>query len=295
MGASTATAASSKRQRVDQAPDSDTASEEDEGSGRLVRLAAERLLCGLPGASTNHRPGPARPSAPGTHPPPPSLDTVPLSRQSTATTVPATQPSRSQYGKSTTPTSPLPPIPTLLSPPRGPVHARLRRKALQRYLDRADQDAAGLQATTTDEEVDQLAPTDNEAAHEFRHGVPQEPRAGPSASGSAPRYTYNSVRTHAASQPQAGPSERRREHEREREREPESEPESVPEAGPGPNDPDLTPAMLLLMERERAMAAKAHAELEGQLNRRHRALLFTEATEPPRHSSSTPSATTIDP
>lgn len=255
-----------------------------------MRVAAELLLSGFPGASIDRRPDPVQPSAPGTHPPPPSLATAPLSRESTATTVPDVQPprraagvpSRSHYGKSTTPTSPIPPIPNLLSPLRDPVHARLRHKALVRYIDCANRDAeaAMAEAASTDEEEDQLAPTDDDEVPETdfggssgtRRGLPQEARAD-----SASQRTYGRTRTHVPSQPQPGPSERRRESAPE----PEPEPESDPESEPGPNSRRLTPAALLLRERLRAVAAKVQTEAQGLLNRDQRARLFGEAARPP--------------
>lgn len=256
-GASDAPSASTKRQRINQAPKDDTAAmseTEDE-----------------------------RPGRPATDPP--------LSRQSTATTISAAQPprslagspSRSQYGKSVTPTNPVPRLPTLLSPTRGPVHARLRRKALQRYIDRVDQDIEAADAAGTDEEIDQLAPTDNEELPEkgsrllsgIRQGAPQDASTGPSAPGLVPQRTYGGTRTHVHPQPQAGPSGRRREPESSPEPEPEPEPEEL-----DPNSPRTTTAKLILKERARALAAKVQEEVQGVLTQRQRRL-FAEATEPP--------------
>lgn len=92
----------------------------------------------------------------------------------------------------------------------------------------------------TDKEVNELASTDNEGVPEFHHSVLRKPSAGSSMPDSAPWYTYNSTRT------QAGPSECRCEH----------EPESEPDTEPSPNNPDLTPAMLLLREREQAIMSQ---------------------------------------
>ncbi|KAF8602242.1 hypothetical protein BDV93DRAFT_509480 [Ceratobasidium sp. AG-I] len=206
--ASATSSGSSKRQRVGEILVEDTATESETDDERFPaqdRRAVEQLLfrsgIGEQGLDSDRRP------LPGTQPPPPSPNNAPPSRESTPTTVPETQASRSlggnaqsHCGKSFTPASPVPPIPTLLSPPRGLVHARLRRQALVRYIGRTDRDAKAAGR----EEADQLAPTDDDEVPETdygrttepRHGLAQEASTGPFAPSAAPQRTYRRDRTH---------------------------------------------------------------------------------------------------
>ncbi|KAG9121937.1 hypothetical protein FRC07_001886 [Ceratobasidium sp. 392] len=160
----------SKRARTTDCTTTESETELDDDSGNSpVRRAAERIANACPGMVVG-----ADGSQSGTCPPPPS-------RAPTPEFVPATQYSQastrshslggslSHYGESvpgkSTPPEPVPPIPMLIGTSRGPVHHRLRQKALKRYFDRANRDAerADKEAGVQDEdEVDQLDPTDDE-------------------------------------------------------------------------------------------------------------------------------------
>lgn len=120
---------------------------------RSARAPADHMLRGNPGVPANRQPDSTRSSPRGTQPPPPLPKNAPLSRKSTANTV------------AVRPTTPLPPIPSLLSPARDPVHARLRRKALQRFIDRADCDAEAALADS-----DEVPETDVEVPTRTRPG-----------------------------------------------------------------------------------------------------------------------------
>ncbi|KAF8596096.1 hypothetical protein BDV93DRAFT_563645 [Ceratobasidium sp. AG-I] len=150
-------------------------------------------------------------------------------------------PSRSHYGKSVTPTSPIPQIPTLLLPARDPVHARLRGKALKKYYNRADDDAkaadakAGQGVTTDDEEVSETDPD-----------VPSRPQRIPSQPLSAPPELDNA----------AGPVFH-------------------------PNSPSLAPSDLLLRERNRVVAAHALAEATKLLGGQRASRLIAKSTAAP--------------
>lgn len=287
QGTSNAPGASTKRPRINPVVENDTATEsemEDEWSRNPVRTVAEQLLSGVPKASNNHNPRPAS-FAHNTHPPRPSPNDHPVSRQSTATTVPATQPpcslvgvsSHSHYGGSVTPTSPIPPIPNLLSPTSGPVHGHLRRKALQRYMDCVDRNAETAATEASDEEVDELMPTDADEAPAtepntslgVRYGVPQKASSGPFAPGTASQRTYTKTRTHIPSQYQTHSSEPKRRAGPERERE------------DSPDPSRLTSAARIRKEGTLALAAKVQAESEGLLKQRQRSLLVKQATKPP--------------
>jgi hypothetical protein len=245
---------------------------DEEWAGHPMRVPSEYVLRGPPGASLNQRPNVAQ-SAPGNRrPPPPSDDSVP-SRSVTG------QPSRSQYGGPSTTTHPLPPIPTLLSPVRGPVHARLRKKALERFFDSADRDAEAAEADDPsptaqtndlgapaptedeDEDFDQLARANTDEVPETDFGP------GSPAPTAAPQRTYGGSRTHLPSEPESTPAE--------------SDNEDEPDPDLQPNSSRLTSAQLIQRERTRAVAAKALAEARELTSQRQRSRLFAEATSAP--------------
>lgn len=274
---------SSKRHCVAD-PDTATESETDEWpkqNERPARVAAERIINALPGTSLNTRPTPS-----GTHPPPPTPANSPPSRESTPTTVPASPHScsfnqsrvPSQYGRSVTPDSPMPPIPTLLFPAREPTHAHPRHKASKRHFDRVDRDAAPASAPfenddaagsarapalAAGEDVDELVPTDEEEVPETEDASVRR-----FAARSAPQRTYGRTRTHQPSQSQTTLAE----------------PNNNDEPVLRPNSPSLTPAELIRRERTRAVTAKALTQSQGFFGgraRRHNGPLFAEASAPP--------------
>ncbi|KAG8721093.1 hypothetical protein FRC09_008495 [Ceratobasidium sp. 395] len=131
----------SKRARVDPVENTDTESGTDNEPIAVTRA----IRPSTPNSSARTRPTNRPPSSPLRllYPPTPTDQPRPSlpSRERTATTVLDSQPtapasrshslggSLSHYG------DPLPPMPDLSAPVRGPTHARLRSKALQRVLD----------------------------------------------------------------------------------------------------------------------------------------------------------------
>ncbi|KAG9123620.1 hypothetical protein FRC07_014488 [Ceratobasidium sp. 392] len=160
---------SDKRQRV--APENNTATEDEtedespEGPSAATRATAEHMKKLFAGPLNQ-----TRPSGPGTRAPPPTREpteaTVPARDSATPSRPDSFGATQSQLGRA------MPPLPMLLAPVRGPVHARLRTKAIQRYLDSVDREVkaaeANRAATTApnDEEVDELVPTDAEEVPE---------------------------------------------------------------------------------------------------------------------------------
>ncbi|KAG9085386.1 hypothetical protein FS749_004458 [Ceratobasidium sp. UAMH 11750] len=286
---------SSKRSRMEPANDTATESEsEDEEEMRRhgpARVAAMRII---ESCHSGKLPAEPQPSVSGTCAPPPTREVTP------DTVVESAAPSRNQsFGATLSqPGQPMPPLPMMISPPRGPVHARLREKAMQRYYDRVEQDAKAAEAEAAalhPDEVDELDPSDTEEVPETEalgsvasfHSLamkPQSTLALPApASTSAPVHnpntakqrTYGAARSHAASSSKAkaaGPDTI----------EPD-DPDSD-DAGPipGPNSPRLTAADLIRRERTRAVAAKVQAEFRALADGHSRPRrLFAEASQPP--------------
>ncbi|KAG8712365.1 hypothetical protein FRC08_014691 [Ceratobasidium sp. 394] len=282
---------SNKRPRVE--PENDTATEsetEDEEEMRRhgpARVAARTIIRSCSGTL------PAEPQPPvlGTRAPPPTRETTP------ATVLESSAPSRVQsFGATLSqPGQPMPPLPMMLVPPRGPVHARLRGKALQRYFDRADRDAEAAEAAEAKaaragapdpDEVDELDPTDIEEVPETElddsiaswHTLTRKPpkkSAAPTAQKTTARRTYGGTRSHA---PPASNANTTAPDAMEKD---DSEPED-PNPIPRPNSPNLTAAELIRRERTRAVAAKVQAEMRNLTNTRpHARRLFAEASQPP--------------
>ncbi|KAG8719935.1 hypothetical protein FRC08_001596 [Ceratobasidium sp. 394] len=287
---------SNKRPRVgpenDTATESETEDEEEMIRDGPARVAAHRIIRSCSGGVL-----PAQPQPPvsGTHAPPPT-------RKVTPATVLESPPSRNQsFGASLSqPGAPMPPLPMLLEPPRGPVHARLRAKALKRYVDRVDRDAEAAEAAEAeaaratapvpDEEVDELEPTDTEEVPETElndsiaswHTLTRKPHStpAPAPQKTTSQRTYGGTRSHAppaSNTNAAAPGGI----------EPDSEPED-PEPIARPNSPNLTAAELIRRERTRAVAAKVQAELRGLASGPLRPRrLFAEASQPPVNNSQT--------
>ncbi|KAG9081920.1 hypothetical protein FRC06_005332 [Ceratobasidium sp. 370] len=191
---------SSKQQCVERENNMATESEsEDESLVRLgpVCVAAERIIWSCSGTL----PAEPQPPLPGTHAPPPTREITP------ATLLASTAPSRTQsFGATPSQVGQLMlPLPMLLTPPRGPVHARLHGKALQHHFDWADHDAQAAEAEATqvaapdpNEEVDELERTDSEEVPETEangsiaswHSLVWKPQSTP-ASAPAPTPSYN--------------------------------------------------------------------------------------------------------
>ncbi|KAF8594186.1 hypothetical protein BDV93DRAFT_179855 [Ceratobasidium sp. AG-I] len=257
---------SSKRLRLatDEWDDTATEPETDEDPIEYRKRNFIKNVLGPPLTSLrNQHLDPSQPSAPGTHGPPPSQNFTAPSRESTPTTVPAIQPTRSvigvpshsHYGKSTTPTSPIPQIPNLVLPLRGPTHARLRDKQLEAYLNYVDpnEEDADVQAVT-DEETDQLAPMDDEVAHE----TDLDTR-------SRPQRTYNRARTHLPSRPPTNP------------------PEHDNAAGPAPRSDStgLDRSQAIRKTREQAVVTKTMANVRAMMRGPVQAYLAGKSTAPP--------------
>ncbi|KAG8793368.1 hypothetical protein FRC12_002888 [Ceratobasidium sp. 428] len=258
-GSDTSDDGSSKRART--TANDDTATEP-ETEDELLRIVAEQIANAYP--DTTQGPD-SRPSLRGIRAPHPS-------RAPTPSQVPPTQYSQastrshslggsfSHYGESR-PGEPIAPIPTLIGPSRGPVHHRLRQKALQRFFDQADRHAERADAATRggDEEVDELEPTDDEL----------DAPAMPSTQDTRPaQRTYSGPRSHAPLSSGANAAAL-------------PEHDNVPPVE-RPNSPSLTPAELIRKERARALLAKVRSEIElaaRKVVRDHR--LFAETTHPP--------------
>ncbi|KAG8722633.1 hypothetical protein FRC09_005936 [Ceratobasidium sp. 395] len=260
-----------KRARTTDCTTTETESEPDNDSGNgPARRAAERIADACPGMVLG-----ADGSQPGTCPPPPSRaptpDFVPATQYSQASTRShSLGGSLSHYGESvpgeSTPAEPVPPLPMLIGTSRGPVHHRLRQKALKRFFDRADRDAeradkeAGIQG---EEEVDELDPTDDEPDTSYAPGSSAQNTSSASR-------TYSGSRSHLPSQSGADAS---------------APLESDDDVSPveRPNSPSLTPAELIRKERARAIVAKARAEMDAAARKvlRREGRLFAETTRPP--------------
>lgn len=132
--------------------------------------------------SDDQRPDSQEPSAPGTRAPPPSL--AALSRESTATTVLDTSAAFAQsrsFGDSSHWGRPAPSPPKLLSPLRGPVHARLRTKVLANYLESAERDAQAAEAA----EAAKIAKAAKAKAARVRKAANAKARAAAAAAAAA--------------------------------------------------------------------------------------------------------------
>ncbi|KAG9075174.1 hypothetical protein FRC06_010235, partial [Ceratobasidium sp. 370] len=225
-----------------------------------------------------------QPHLAGTNAPPPTRDVTP------ATVIASAAPSRTRsFGASLSQLGqPMPPLPMILGPPRGPVHARLRGKALQRYSDKADRDAEAPQAAQAvvpnpNAEVDELEPTDTEVLEtEFNNSIMswrslvRKPHSTPAPAPrkSASQRTYGSTRSHTPPVSDANDTAPDI-------IEPDSEPED-PELIARPNSRNLTTAELIRRERTRAVAAKVDAEMRDLADGRPRPRrLFAEASRPP--------------
>lgn len=256
------------------------------------------------GTASDQRPDPHVQPAPGANPPPPSLatETTPLSRASTATTIPANNTSfgqsrsigadSSHWGKR------VPALPMILSPWRGPIQERLLDKAPKGFFDHADcniteaETADAAEAAEADARLNDCADAEAEAP-DINLGMPNSfvreqplPRVASSApfgSSTVPKRTYGATRSHAPSpslplsQPPPQPWSR-----------PQSSATTAAGVGslggplPGPNSSRLTVADLIRRELARAVVAKTAAEHEDRrLGRPRPGPLFAEVTQPP--------------
>ncbi|KAG9087049.1 hypothetical protein FRC06_002757 [Ceratobasidium sp. 370] len=218
-------------------------------------------------------------------------DTLPPTRDVTpATVIASAAPLRTwSFGASLSQLGqPMPPLLMILGPPHGPVHARLRGKAMQRYSDKADCDAEAPQAAQAvvpnpNAVVDELEPTDTEVPEtEFNnsivswHSLVRKPHSTPAPAPrkSASQRTYGSTPSHAPPVSDANDTAPDI-------IEPDSEPED-PELITRPNSHNLTTAELIRRERTRAVAAKVDAEMRDLADGRPRPRrLFAEASQPP--------------
>ncbi|KAG9074955.1 hypothetical protein FRC06_010359, partial [Ceratobasidium sp. 370] len=241
-------------------------SEDDATTRQTAAATAARILSAQARATPHPRPNlqPASKPAPGTQPPLPS-------HQPTATTVPATQPSRqpttatlletepdaqpsgSRNGESQ---RPLPPLPNIFSPVQGPVHARLRAKAIERafppelFAHQVDEDS-------DEDEADKLETSNPSQQEHVRHSG----------------HTYGCNRTHLASALDmlADMTEA-----------------AIPP--PRPNSPSLDPVEMLRRERVRAILDKARAEVESRSRiRPHRHA--AQPSQPPTRRPTAPAPT----
>ncbi|KAG8720796.1 hypothetical protein FRC08_018132 [Ceratobasidium sp. 394] len=216
----------SKRARMDVVENTDTESESDE---EVTRPPAIHIASAGPRTAAHPRPNPV--------PLQPQRSTgillPPLTRAPTSTTIPETRPSAqpslslSDVGSSTQTGLPIPPLPMLLSPPRGPVHARLRAMVLERMAD--------LVQDNEPDEPDELHedgtsnPTQLDATTSVRRGE---------------KTTYAKARSHLPS---------------------DLEPLAAAAAPPGrPNSPTATSDTLIEIERARARLEKAQAAVESR-------------------------------
>ncbi|KAG8759336.1 hypothetical protein FRC11_002094 [Ceratobasidium sp. 423] len=197
---STLSDGSSKRQRMEvvvsdtatesETDDTATESETDTIDDEVSPRAAPSPVRGATGATVPE----SQPSAASSH----SLGGSAPSPRVTTSGEPVSQP----YDFS------IPPLPNITAPVRGPVHARLRLKLLQRFLDVTDRKKeaaapAPAQAPNTNDRPghgEQTAGVDEVPGmeHGSSFGTPQ-PTPGPS---SAPR-TYAGPRSHVPSEPEA--------------------------------------------------------------------------------------------
>ncbi|KAG9087126.1 hypothetical protein FS749_003142 [Ceratobasidium sp. UAMH 11750] len=295
---------SSKRQCVKPGDDTATESEsEDEEEMRRhgpARVAAMRII---ESCHSGTLPVVPQPSVSGTCAPPPTREVTP------DTVVASAAPSRTQsFGATLSqPGQPMPPLPMIFSPPRGPVHARLRAKVLDRYLDRVDQDIKAAEAKAAEakaakaaapnpDEVDELEPTDTEEVPETEangsvaswHTLARKPQSTPAvppapapAPAPAPnqnkssRRTYGATRSHA---PLLSNAKATGSNTIEADDPDSDDPGPIPR----PNSPGLTTADLIRRERTRAVAAKVEAEMRAlAAPRPHARRLFAEASKPP--------------
>ncbi|KAG9122330.1 hypothetical protein FRC07_001348 [Ceratobasidium sp. 392] len=258
---------SNKRQHV--APENNTATEDKtkdespEGPSAATRGTAKHMKKLFAGPLNQ-----TRPSGPGTRAPPPTRKpteaTVPARDSATPLRPDSFGATQSQLGQA------MLPLLMLLAPVRGPVHARLRTKAIQCYLDSVDcevEAAEANRAATTalnDEEVDELAPTDAEEVPKTQPARSQHASVKRANSGVPAQRTYRGSRSHIPTPAGAasGTTEDR-------------------EPILWPNLPNLSQAELIRMERMRAVMAKATAKLESRLSKKACAQLFAEAKQAP--------------
>ncbi|KAG9081186.1 hypothetical protein FRC06_005745, partial [Ceratobasidium sp. 370] len=250
-------------------PNPDTATEDESEDDATARQAAAATAARIISAQAHATPHPhanlqqaSRP-APGTQPPPPSrqptattvLDTQPSRQPSMATllgTDTDTQLSRSRNGESQ---HPLPPLPNIFSPVRGPTHARLRALAIERAF------PPELFARQEDEdELDELD-TSNLSQHDAynksnasKHAHHASNRAGrvPGTPTRTERiqhsgHTYGRNRTHLASALDTL-----------------ADIAAAATPPPHPNSPTLDPTGMVRRERARAILEKACVEVESR-------------------------------
>lgn len=251
----------------------------------------------------DQRPNPNPSSTLGTHPPPPALQAglSSPSRELSATTLSANQTSPGQSRSipdSPHLTQPLPPLPNLLSPLRGPVHARLRGKVLERYInsaeckaDAADAAKAAARAQALDKESDEIFPTDEvvlETTHAPRKQSQPEsnlhtPRVAHIGS-VVPQRTYSGSRSHipspSPSQLQLQPNTA-------------TTAEADDDTSPllRPDSPEMSATQLMRREWAEAVRARLQADLQTErpLPRPrprprphpHPRPLFAQASQPP--------------
>ncbi|CAE6450360.1 unnamed protein product [Rhizoctonia solani] len=275
---------SSKRQRKHIVVDDDTATEpetEDEPvqDRASVRVTAENLLAGRPAEAP-------RPPGRGALAPPPSLEATP---PTDLDSLPSDTSSRSlggslaRYGVSLaaseghSSTQAQPPLenrstsweigmlPRLLTPLIGPVHARLRRRLVNRALHGTDREGSQARPLDVADQADDRQPTGTGQVPEIEFASrTNTPRPAPQKSPFNSR-TYRGHRSHVQSEPEASHAETAGTS---------NEDEPAP-----PSSPNLTSSQLIRRERARAFAAKAHQEMAEMAPRRRP--LFAASSQPP--------------
>ncbi|KAG8702743.1 hypothetical protein FRC08_003274, partial [Ceratobasidium sp. 394] len=237
-------------------PNPDTATEDESEDEAVERQTAAATAARIILAKARANPQPASQPARGTQPPPPS-------RQSTLTTVPETQPSREPSAATLLETEPgvrpssspslggsgngvsqrpLLLLPNIFSPVGGPVHARLRAKAIERAF--PGDLLARREEAETDERNPHNEPDTSNRAHRAsnRAGTPT-----PAEHTQHARRTYGRNRTHLTSALDMLAD--------------------IAEAAtppPRPNSPSLDPADMIRKERARAILEKARIEAESR-------------------------------
>ncbi|KAG9088020.1 hypothetical protein FRC06_002258 [Ceratobasidium sp. 370] len=236
-----------KRARTDPVENTDTEPESDK---EVTRPPTAGITSAPPGTTT--RPGPNLPllqPQPSTSclPPPPT-------RTSTPTTIlesqPSARPSLSNLhvGSSTYSGLPVPRLPMLLSPPRGPAHTRLQTMLLNRVIDRIEADEVFDEPDEPDEydelddEYDTSNPTQRDPATPVRN--------------SKNKTTYGKTRSHRHSDPGSLAAT------------------AAPPAQP--NSPTMSDAALIEIECARARLEKARAAADSRSRIPHR----SSATQP---------------